>query len=88
MVKNERKRWGEGRRISQTGARSRGFTREGKKGKEWESKEDKNKRCTRPSRGTLGVGVSSWTTLEQADVRLTTTPKRHHGEAARTEAGF
>lgn len=69
---------GEGRRISPTGAQSGGCRKEGK---EWRSREDKNRRCARPPQGILGIGVLSFPTREQAEARLTTTPKRHRGES-------
>lgn len=78
MAGNDREKMGERRRISPTGVQIGGFRREGK---EWRSGEDKNRRCTRPQQGMLGTGVLSFLTREQAEARLTSTPKRHREEA-------
>lgn len=78
MAENDREKMGERRRISPTGVQIGGFRREGK---EWRSGEDKNRRCTRPQQGMLGTGVLSFLTREQAEARLTSTPKRHREEA-------
>ena len=78
MAENDREKNGRRRKISPIGVQIGGFRREGK---EWRSGEDKNRRCTRPQQGMLGTGVLSFLTREQAEARLTTTPKRHREEA-------
>lgn len=50
--------------------------------------EDARLCCTRPPRGILGIVVLLEPALEQAAVRLTTTPERHLEDAGRRELSF
>lgn len=75
MAESDREKMGEDEKFHRLEFRLEDSEEKGRSG------EDKNRRCTRPQQGMLGTGVLSFLTREQAEARLTTTPKRHREEA-------
>lgn len=75
MAESDREKMGEDEEFHRLEFRLEDSEEKGRSG------EDKNRRCTRPQQGMLGTGVLAFLTQEQAEARLTTTPKRHREEA-------